>query len=295
MILKYLKNNENFSELYSARIPPKQVYQMGDTDIDDLHAALADVDVLLIQPVTDDYRSPVQVDRPAGALSARTLIDKIKPGGQVIMTPVMFFNAYHPAYFRPGLRKPTDNHDVNLLGLYGRAAAAGPLSDADRGALVDAYIAKVEDPFIYSADELMMKVDQALESLRNKEQQARAQSYARQVNFLAVSEFVSRNYDKKLLFRTCNHPTHAMYEYLVPQVAELLGLDAATFPDLAPHAEDTGIYYRALEQIVSFDVSQGNPRLHDAVTVPEIAHLYLSAYEADTARMIELSKKYLSR
>lgn len=295
MILKYLRTQEQFDASFETSIPAKQVYQMDDNDIDKLHAQISDVDVLLIQPVTDGYKNQYQVKQPPGALSAKTLIGKLKKDSQVIISPVMFFNAYHPSFFRPGVRYPSDNHDVNLLGLFAKHARDAVLTDNHIEDVLDEYIEKTCLPEIYSKTELESKASSGIDSLLDKESGIRSADYCHDVKCVPIAGFVKDNWRRTLLFSTCNHPTHTVYTYLVSEVGKLLDIHMADLPNLQPHAADVGTYYRCLEQVVEFDVAAAKPSLDGKHTVRDVARLYVAAYNDNRESMIAIAKRFASR
>ena len=77
MILKYLRTCPDFQAKYANTMPHKQVYEMDDADIAALHDRLQTIDVLLIQPATDEYRSRFQKDAPYAAASAIALANAV--------------------------------------------------------------------------------------------------------------------------------------------------------------------------------------------------------------------------
>ncbi len=295
MILKYLRTQEHFDCNFETSIPAKQVYQMNDEDIEKLHNQICEADILLIQPVTDGYKNQYQIKQPPGALSTKTLVGKLKKNTQVIISPVMFFNAYHPSFFRPGVRFPSDNHDINLMGLFARNASNEVLTSTQIEDVIDEYMEKIYSPEIYSKDELESKAKNAIDSLLKKESDIKTTDYCHEVTFIPIAEFIHRNWQDNLLFSTCNHPTHSLYSYLVKEVGKCLDIPLADLPDLSPHMDDIGTYYKCLDQIVNFDAAAIQPRLKGKETVRDVARLYVNAYNENREQVIELARKLSSR
>jgi len=84
------------AELLTVRIPP--VFELTRADLPHLEALLARVDVLLAQPIRDDYR-----DLPLGTAQ---VADRLRPGAQVLRWPVVFDIGLLP--FQAVIRDPDD-------------------------------------------------------------------------------------------------------------------------------------------------------------------------------------------
>ncbi|KAA0918489.1 WcbI family polysaccharide biosynthesis putative acetyltransferase [Dietzia sp. ANT_WB102] len=104
----------------------RPVYEMTAEDIPDLHADLARTDVLIVQPVRDDYR-----DLPLGH---RQFAARLRASATIILVPVLRYAGLHP--YQVLVRPPRDRslvppvapyHDLRTL----VAAATGDLSVLD--------------------------------------------------------------------------------------------------------------------------------------------------------------------
>lgn len=100
----------------------RPVYEMSAEDMPDLHADLACTDVLIIQPIRDDYR-----DLPLGH---RQLAARLPASATVVVVPVLRYAGLHP--YQVLIRPPRDRsltppvapyHDLRVL----LAAATGDL------------------------------------------------------------------------------------------------------------------------------------------------------------------------
>jgi len=82
--------------LRTVRIPP--VFELTSADLPPLRRLVEGADVLISQPVKDDYR-----DLPLGT---NQLAERLRPGGRTVRWPVVRCSAYHP--FQVIVRDPRD-------------------------------------------------------------------------------------------------------------------------------------------------------------------------------------------
>lgn len=101
----------------------RPVYEMTARDIPDLHADLARTDVLIIQPVRDDYR-----DLPLGH---RQLAARLPASATVVLVPVLRYAGLHP--YQVLIRPPHDRSLVPPIAPYHdlRAIVAAATGDQD--------------------------------------------------------------------------------------------------------------------------------------------------------------------
>ncbi|WP_268817320.1 WcbI family polysaccharide biosynthesis putative acetyltransferase, partial [Dietzia psychralcaliphila] len=101
----------------------RPVYEMAPGDIPGLHADLARTDVLIVQPVRDDYR-----DLPLGH---RQLAAQLPASATVVLVPVLRYAGLHP--YQVLIRPPRDRSLVPPIAPYHdlRAIVAAATGDRD--------------------------------------------------------------------------------------------------------------------------------------------------------------------
>jgi hypothetical protein len=101
----------------------RPVYEMTAEDLPDLHADLARTDVLIVQPVRDDYR-----DLPLGH---RQLAAQLPASATVVLVPVLRYAGLHP--YQVLIRPPQDRSLVPPIAPYHdlRAIVAAATGDRD--------------------------------------------------------------------------------------------------------------------------------------------------------------------
>ena len=128
----------------------RPVYEMTARDIPTLHADLARTDVLIVQPIRDDYR-----DLPLGH---RQMTAQLPASATVVLVPVLRFAGLHP--YQVLIRPPRDRSLVPPIAPYHDLRAIMAAATGDREVL-DA----VPDP-----DQAHASVRESVEALRTREQ-----------------------------------------------------------------------------------------------------------------------------
>ncbi|WP_194861704.1 WcbI family polysaccharide biosynthesis putative acetyltransferase [Dietzia sp. SYD-A1] len=128
----------------------RPVYEMTARDVPELHADLARTDVLIIQPVRDDYR-----DLPLGH---RQLAARLPTGATVVLVPVLRYAGLHP--YQVLIRPPHDRSLVPPIAPYHdlRAIIAAATGDED-------VLRAAPDP-----DQARAAARESVEALRIREQ-----------------------------------------------------------------------------------------------------------------------------
>lgn len=174
----------------------RPVYEMTAADIPGLQSELARTDVLIVQPVRDDYR-----DLPLGH---RQLAARLPPSATVVLVPVLRYAGLHP--YQVLIRPPRDRsltppvapyHDLRTI----LAAATG-----DRG-LLDA----------------SPTAEQARESARESVEALRVREHAH--GTLTASDLL----DPAPRWHTINHPDRATLAAVFSRILERL--PAGLLPD----------------------------------------------------------------
>lgn len=184
-------------EFASERIAP--IHEVGPADMDWLTELLARTDVLVTQPIRDNYRGV-----PVGTSQLLTYLPR---GARHVVVPVLRFDGLMP--YQAIIRNPADTsenppvvpyHDLRILAAAARGLDAPVETHPPAEALVRAAV---------------MSVDQ----IRTRE---------RAHNAVAVSDFLETN----PVWHTVNHPNNATLGVLAQRVLDALGVPAApTLPD----------------------------------------------------------------
>ena len=119
--LRVLLADSQDSDLFTVRIPP--VFELSETDLPHLEALLARTDVLLAQPIRDDYR-----DLPLGTAQ---VANRLRPGARVLRWPVVFDVGLLP--FQAIVRDPDDpTREPPVVPYHDLRTLAGMAAGADR-------------------------------------------------------------------------------------------------------------------------------------------------------------------
>lgn len=103
----------------------RPVYEMTAADIPSLHADLARTDVLIVQPVRDDYR-----DLPLGHSQ---LAAQLPPSATIVLVPVLRYAGLHP--YQVLIRPPRDRSLVPPIAPYHDLRAIVAAATGDRAVL----------------------------------------------------------------------------------------------------------------------------------------------------------------
>lgn len=177
-----------------ARVPP--VHELVAGDIPFLQRLLSRVDVIVAQPIHDDYHGM--------PLGTRQLLDAAPRGVRSALVPVIRFAGLYPwqAIVRPPRDPSADPPIVPYHDLRTLAAAAGSATPARP-----------------SPDALRAITAASLDELRSREERHRTVQIS---DAFAHPSFAH--------MRTINHPGNPVLEVLAARVHDRLGLDGATAP-----------------------------------------------------------------
>jgi len=252
----------------------KQVYNSNDEDIDYLYKILPEIDVLVLQPVGGNYKSPDQKRHDTGALSSKNIISKVKKDCKVIFVPVMYYKGYIPQIIRPGLFKDSILHniDINLLRIYYKHRYEN--ANKDDSKIINDFINIVNDTNFYNTNLIQKTIDESLQSIKVREENIIKEHINNNDNIYLISvyESMKNNYKDKLLFRTINHPTKELYEYAFDELLNLLDLKINNVIKCDPHSDDKTIIYSSVSKLLNFDCSCEKH-------IEDYAKLYISNFD----------------
>jgi hypothetical protein len=252
----------------------KQVYNSNDEDIDYLYKILPEIDVLVLQPVGDKYKSPEQKRHDTGALSSKNIISKVKKDCKVIFIPVMFYKGYIPQIIRPKLFKESNLHNIdrNLLRIYYKHRYEN--ANKDDSKIINDFINIVNDTNFYNTNLIQEEIDESLQSIKVREENIIKEYINNNDNIYLISiyESMKNNYKDKLLFQTINHPTKELYEYVFDELLNLLDLKTNNVIKCDPHSDDKTIIYSSVSKLLNFDCSCEKH-------IEDYAKLYISNFD----------------
>ena len=198
---KLLVKQPEFTDIYD-NISEKKVHLISAAEIPDLEQEIAEVDLFIHQPVSDNYRG-------FSELGTNYLKSKLKPECRVISFPVAYFTGYMPEiiYIKDSDINQEDTcispyHDFNILEAFYQGKTATETAKL------------ITDPDFYSSQYIKSNLDHTLAEL------ARREKYTD----LALSWFIKKYYQKTKLFNTFNHPNQVIFNYLTHNILKLLNL-----------------------------------------------------------------------
>jgi Polysaccharide biosynthesis enzyme WcbI len=193
-----LATNEEFAKRFEFVSFPA-VHEISAAMVAELHGALAQAAIVLLQQVSEDYRDGI-------GLGTKTLA-ALSGAATVVRWPSVFWAGYSPDLFylrdaAGGLvvDGPFDYHDRSIL----QAFIAG--------ASVAETCRVLEDPS-YPSDAPAW-ADRATAELDERGRGCDVQ----------VTSHITSRFRDELLFFTMNHPTNGMLEFIAEQVFELIGV-----------------------------------------------------------------------
>jgi Polysaccharide biosynthesis enzyme WcbI len=199
-IKSFLSKHPDFVSMYEIS-EVKPVHLLTQEDVLTLEKTIAEIDLFIHQPVSDDYKGIHQ-------LSSRYIKSQLKSSCKVLSFPVAYFTGYHPeiTYLKDRnkivVSKPFPFHDLNILKLYAE------------GKSIDRTIEEIEGEAFYSAEYLQNNLSKTLDNLEVRESNLD----------VILSKFIRENFREKLLFHTFNHPSSIVLEYLLNSILDLLNI-----------------------------------------------------------------------
>ena len=203
-----LATNEEFAKRFEFVSFPA-VHEIPDETIPELHRAVADAAIAILQRVEEGYRNGI-------GLGTDTLA-RIADGATVIRWPSVYWAGYFPDLFylrnvagQPVVDGPFDYHDRSIL----RAYASG----LD----VEATCRLLEDPELPSDAPAWAANATAELEIRGKDCD------------IQVTDFIDVQFRDELLFYTMNHPANRLLDFLAQQIIEFLDIPGNVRTDQMP-------------------------------------------------------------
>lgn len=204
-----LATNEEFAKRFEFVSFPA-VHEIPAETIPELHQAVADAAVVILQRVDDGYRDGI-------GLGTETLV-RIAGTATVVRWPSVYWAGYFPDLFylrdgagQPVVDGPFDYHDRAILEAY------------DAGLDVVSTCRLLEDPERPSDASTWAAKATAELDIRGQDCD------------IQVTVFIDSHFRDELLFFTMNHPANSLLAFVARQITELLGVpglvDQRRMPD----------------------------------------------------------------
>jgi hypothetical protein len=196
-----LETNEEFTKRFEFVSFPA-VHELQAEVVPELHKAVADAALVILQRIDDNYREGLGVG--TGTLAS------IAGNATVVRWPSVYWAGYFPDlfYFRDSdgqvvVDGPFDYHDRTILEAYGEG----------------------------------IDVDDTCRLLEDANRPSNAQEWAEHATAelddrgrdcdIQVTKFIESRFREELLFFTMNHPTNRMLGFIAEEIAGLLGLSGS--------------------------------------------------------------------
>jgi Polysaccharide biosynthesis enzyme WcbI len=203
-----LATNEEFAKRFEFVSFPA-VHEIHAETIPELHKAVADAAVVILQRVDDGYRDGI-------GLGTETLA-RIAGSATVVRWPSVYWAGYFPDLFylrdstgQPMVNGPFDYHDRSILRAY------------SSGLDVDATCRLLQDP--EQPSDASAWATNATAELNIRGHDCDVQ----------VTDFIDANFRTELLFYTMNHPTNGLLAFLAHEITKLLDIPGLVHKEQMP-------------------------------------------------------------
>ena len=249
----------------------RPVYEMTAADLPGLHADLARTDVLIVQPVRDDYR-----DLPLGH---RQLAAHLPPSATVVLVPVLRYAGLHP--YQVLVRPPRDRSLTPPLAPYHDLRTILAAATGDRGVL----------EAVPTAEQARTAGRESVEALRVREQAH---------GTLTASDLL----DVFPRWHTINHPDRHTLATVFERILERLPAGVLTDPPRIGDREPLGSTRAPVEPAVAralgvtgFDGTASDDWLVDGAPVRtrDIIDAHLAWYTATPGVVEEGLRRHADR
>jgi len=266
-IKQFLLTNSIFLGQYEY-LEMKLVHMMEDTDILSAYDIIQNIDLLLIQPISDNYKNNYK-------LSTTSVLKHIKPTCLVIILPSLYFAGYFPFTGHLSnngdfILKPMPLHDRNLVKLYIK-------NGGNRISTAIQYKSLLLNDVSISNDIFLNEINKSIAELERRENEMKAKYNI--LNTLTYSDFIRKNYKNELLCYSDSHPTKFTFRYFTDIILTRLNIPLMPYPeDLDPERRGIMPFYKSLEKIVNFKVTDDIIINNHPVTIDIFIDQYLDVY-----------------
>lgn len=247
--------------------PTQVILTCYNTDVSehDMQICVQSSDVVIMHPISDNYRDKKY-------LSSSYIIYNCKPSCKIIMVNNCHFDFY---YFDTKTLANinydvTPYHDTNLNKCY----KDGHDVEYYKKNYVNNYSLKNEHELNELANSSLKELENRMNIMRLYKQL----NPNKNINCIAIHDFIRNNYKKKLLFYTVNHPSHHLVNYICENIVNLLGIKNTINYGIDHFRDIRCILYDSLQSVLEFDIKQHTPFIGGKETIEEIYDIYSQIY-----------------
>ena len=222
--------------------------------------------IIITQPINDNYRD---VDY----LGTKFILDNALPTCQIIIFPSCFFDFYYPDLIYTKLNNsllniPNPYHYENMINYY------------KEGIPLEEYLKNCVDNYdFYSSSYLIKKSIESLKELEKREKKLKKNYYKENVFYVFITDFIKKNFTKKLLFYSMNHPTKYLFHYICEEIKKFIKIEIIIDYEKDPLDYTRCMIYKSLQKILKFNIENYKPKLNKKNDNKSITEIYYRDYK----------------
>ena len=223
-------------------------------------------DIIITQSINDNYRD---VDY----LSTSYIQKFKKPDCKIIIFDSCYFDFYYfdLTYKMVGndvLHKPIDYHYNKMIECYNNNMSIEHY--------IDNYVNNLD---LKTSEELETLANNSLNDLEDRYKNNKKKYGGDNVHIIPTYNYIKRNYKKKLLFYSMNHPSKYIIQYICEKIIDILQIENTMNYDIDTLNNPKCILYKCISKVVNFDINDHNPLTLDNKDVSNITQLYYDTYK----------------
>lgn len=242
-----------------------------EEEINKFFEELKHFSVIILQP---HYSEPIY--------SIDNIVSHTNSDCHVIILSVAYFNFYYPNLIYKKNTKdemcvlPSHYHDKLLIKLY----------NENNENIENSFLENINNENFFEKTYLENLANNSISELERRENIFINLKYIceRNYKFITLSNFIKKNYKKKLLFYSMNHPTYYLFEYICNEILKILNLKKLqnTFEKIdLLYENDRGILYKSIQKCVNFNINEHKPSINNSSNINEIINMYITEYKKD--------------
>jgi hypothetical protein len=238
---------------------------------DDFKQCIRNSDIIITQPISDNYRS---VDY----LSTKYVIEKARNHTKIIIFDSCYFNFYYPdlvyvPFKGDNLHEPVDYHYKKMIECY--------KSKLSTSHYIENY---VNNETLLTNSELNKMAENSIRELKTRYEKNKIKykrKYKRKnTHILTTYKFIKNNYKDKLLFYSMNHPTKYVIQYICEKIIKILNIHNTINYNVDALTNPRCIIYKCIQKNVNFDITQHTLLTKDKTDLNDIVQLYYDTYKS---------------
>ena len=239
-----------------------------DYNIDDFYKELETTDILILQPINDNYKDD-------NRLSSLRVINYCKINTKIIMMQSYYFNFYYPdlKYLSINniiLKKPIDYHYQTIIDSYNNNMS------------INEYIIKYMDSNLYSPDYLNNNANLSIKELKKRYNEMIYKYNNNNIFFINTLDFIENNYKEILLFYSMNHPSKYLMIEIMKHILKILDIDEKYIDNEGDYISTPKcILNKCIQNVVNFDINIYKPLTLKEENIYKIVKLYYDEYSKD--------------